>query len=273
MTHTVILHRNLLLTSGLRRVLACRSHRRQKGDRQWRELTRSRLRTAPLSVSSTSSSAQLGAVSKGAPASVVLQPSCARGGRTSTPHATRMHPCPHYVARLSQPPLRPLARPPPSPLPSSPQPVCPAIYLSVMGGSPHDQTASPVPHTCPLSPLTLCALLHPPPQSLGETLTGGDRRGLLTGQSQHELSPPSLRRAVPRVPCGARSGSASRRCSIGHIREATRGVGARVELMLDGMPSGSSSHLANGSSSHYLINESGPARERARPRRVYVLCT
>ena len=87
----------------------------------------SRLRTAPLSVSSTSSSAQLGAVSKGAPASAVLHPSCARGGRASTPHATHA-PSPPRRPALSTPVAPP--RPPPAARPSRPLP--PACNLSAL---------------------------------------------------------------------------------------------------------------------------------------------
>ena len=92
----------------------------------------SRLRTAPLSVSSTSSSAQLGAVSKGAPASAVLHPSCARGGRANTPHATHA-PSPPRRPALSTPVAPP--RPPPAarrpPLSPPPPPLATCLHCNL----------------------------------------------------------------------------------------------------------------------------------------------
>ena len=147
----------------------------------------SRLRTAPLSVSSTSSSAQLGAVSKGAPASAVLHPSCARGGRASTPHATHAPSPPRAVARLSQLPWRPLARrPPPAPLaPSPPLATCLHCNLPVRHGrlaawcqrevALCKAPARPLTRltTHPIDPMPYLHRPFPPLQPLGETTGRG----------------------------------------------------------------------------------------------------
>ncbi len=145
----------------------------------------SRLRTAPLSVSSTSSSAQLGAVSKGAPASAVLHPSCARGGRANTPHATHA-PSPPRRPALSTPVAPP--RPPPAarpsrPLPPRSQPVCTATCLSVTGGSPRGARevalckapARPLTRltTHPIDPMPYLHRPFLPLQPLGETTGRG----------------------------------------------------------------------------------------------------